>query len=149
MKELLKELGFEHLPMLSEFVKRIYKDYDRGLIGRVEIVNDVWAYTYFITQPLTKGMFVTCDENGEVLRVPTGIDFQEYLEQYQQAKDRVLFDGWYRCEDSSYSNIDVLKSDDDDLILRYSPKHGIMMGTTDLATIEQAINAGIKLKLKT
>ena len=64
-------------------------------------------YKNFLKQPLTLGMFVPCDEEGNVLEEPiypskfrTGVyphsggvlkKYEIKLEQYQQAKERVLF----------------------------------------------------------
>lgn len=64
-------------------------------------------YANFLSQPLTLGMFVPCDENGNVLEEPKS--WQNFLEyshisinglkpeiyEYQKAKDKVLFDGFY------------------------------------------------------
>lgn len=44
-------------------------------------------YANFLKQPLTLGMFVPTDEDGNVLK-PQIVDFNKY----QQAKERVLFD---------------------------------------------------------
>lgn len=55
----------------------------------------VELYAKFITQPLTLGMFVPCDEDGNILPAPVTGEFAkgELSEQYQQAKERVLFSG--------------------------------------------------------
>jgi len=86
MKELLKELGFEHLPMLSEFVNKSVLDFD------LSELDSIVRYSLFITQPLTKGI-----EDG-LIEVEKG-----YKLLYEVYED---------------------------------------------GTIEQAINAGVKLKLK-
>lgn len=65
-------------------------------------------YAQFLKHPLTLGMFVPTDEDGNVLEEPIKQDYEvesdgfsfsydsetyDYdLEQYQQAKERVLFD---------------------------------------------------------
>ena len=71
IKQLITELGFEALPMLSEFVSKI-----SGHLFTFEHSNPWWdftsKYTDFITQPLTKGMFIPCDEEGNVLVEPIG-----------------------------------------------------------------------------
>ena len=130
MKQLLKELGFEHLPMLSEFVAvwqmpenkvKIPKEYRLLMFER-----NVIDYTLFITQPLTKGMFVPCVD-GVVIDEPITEDniiFSD--EQYQQAKERVLFE-----TDSNISAIFCKVN-----------------GKQRYQTIEQAINAGVKLTPK-
>ena len=62
-------------------------------------------YANFLKQPLTLGMFVPCDENGNILEEPLPIhtyrlevedyeyDDNEVL-QYQQAQSKVIFDGF-------------------------------------------------------
>jgi len=62
-------------------------------------------YANFLKQPLTLGMFVPCDLDGNVLNDPettlsqgNGAVYynaeQEDFEQYEQAKERVLFEGF-------------------------------------------------------
>lgn len=51
-------------------------------------------YAQLLKQPLTLGMFVPCDDAGNVLEEPDiqigGVE--KYSEKYQQAKERVLFE---------------------------------------------------------
>jgi len=64
------------------------------------------AYANFLNQPLTLGMFVPCDLDGNVLRELDIINYEkihhvnrgykEYSEKYQQAKERVLFEGKHK-----------------------------------------------------
>lgn len=66
-----------------------------------EFKEVVKNYASFLKQPLTLGMFVPCDNEGNVLEEPqtefkylkgsTGEDIQK---EYQKAKERVLFDGF-------------------------------------------------------
>lgn len=65
------------------------------------------SYAQFLKQPLTLGMFVPCDEDGNVLEepknyelwikralnIPYDLDLSKY-EKYQQAIERVLFEGF-------------------------------------------------------
>lgn len=147
MKELLEQLGFVenniefekeekrvYLPMLSAFVKAIngvdHIELENGSISKeaikiyLEALFNIDKYTYFITRPLTKGMFIPCDDNGEVLEKPnrlTDISMRKRKE-YQQAEEQVLFD---------VSTLD---------------KYGSSL--LNIGTIEQAINNGVKLYLK-
>jgi len=71
--------------------------------GEIGLLYD---YANFLKQPLTLGMFVPCGEDGEVLIEPSLYDprsktgntehheFDEKEKQYQQAKERVLFEGF-------------------------------------------------------
>ncbi len=58
-------------------------------------------YANFLKQPLTLGMFVPCDEHGNVLEEPkhngNPLDIRYNMslcEKYQQAKERCLFEGF-------------------------------------------------------
>lgn len=66
-------------------------------------------YAQFLKQPLTLGMFVPCDEDGNVWKFPPTQEEWEWCEKdsteaeqsfkqkefyYQQAKERVLFEGF-------------------------------------------------------
>ena len=63
-------------------------------------------YADFLKQPLKLEMLVTCDDNGNVLEDIIGHgmihNYSEKLKQYEQAKDKVLFDGF-----DIYSNGDL------------------------------------------
>ena len=56
-------------------------------------------YADFLKQPLKLEMFVPCDDNGNVLEDIIG---NGMIKQYEQAKDKVLFDGF-----DIYSNGDL------------------------------------------
>jgi hypothetical protein len=56
-------------------------------------------YANFLKQPLELWMFVPCDDNGNVLEHPNYIKgkrtaqfYNDKMDEYQQAKERVLFD---------------------------------------------------------
>jgi hypothetical protein len=71
-------------------------------------LNKIYKYSLFLKQPLELWMFVPCDENGNVLETPNPIAIAEKIsknlfnpiydndevEQYQQAKERCLFEGF-------------------------------------------------------
>lgn len=71
--------------------------------------TQIIKYAKFLKQPLTLGMFVPCDEDGNVLEEPIDdsdrgrceydllkkLTFKEKSEKYQQAKERVLFEGCF------------------------------------------------------
>ncbi len=69
--------------------------------------NEVVKYAELLNKPLELGMFVPCDEEGNVLEEPpfyqkyttTGHDKRH--EPYQQAKERALFEGYERYEKQS------------------------------------------------
>ena len=55
-------------------------------------INMNKQYAHFLKQPLKLGMFVPCDEKGNILEDP-GLIPSYKLEIYRKAKDRVLFEG--------------------------------------------------------
>ena len=80
-------------------------------------VDSTIKYANFLNQPLNLGMFVPAIEVGgkwEVFTDPNnGYDFDSYnlaeaLEQYQQAKDRVLFEG-FECVGVGNGFITIIK----------------------------------------
>lgn len=74
------------------------------------------AYANFLKQPLTLSMFVPCGDDGEVLGEP--MSYKKYLnvsntmsgsdillcQQYQQAKERCLFEGFEAVNDELINN---------------------------------------------
>jgi len=67
-------------------------------------------YAKFLKQPLELWMFVPCDKDGNVLKFdyPQNKAFDdvaqiEFEKQYQQAKERCLFEGFEIIEDKYYS----------------------------------------------
>ena len=71
----------------------------KKLIGMVETVPE-HPHAKFLQQIPTLGMFVPCDEEGNVLEEPDSIGvgnefyYERALDQYQQAEQRVIFEGW-------------------------------------------------------
>lgn len=152
MKELLEQLGFKddtdgntrvYLPMLSEFVKAAIKE--SNYFVTTSFGSVVLDYTDFITQPLTKGMFIPCDEEGNILEKPStvgGSDFvttniiDNNIKEYQQALERVLFEG------------DYTPSKKRNYVYDFSNNKIKCINIYKYETIEQAINNGVKLYLK-
>jgi hypothetical protein len=68
-----------------------------------DYVKVVINYARFLKQPLTLGMFIPCDLDGNVLNEPTPFkkgggklseqEFEIAIKHYQEAKERVLFEG--------------------------------------------------------
>lgn len=57
-------------------------------------INMNKVYANFLKQPLELWMFVPCDEDGNVLK-DCGLMPCYELDQYRQAKERCLFEGFY------------------------------------------------------
>lgn len=75
-----------------------------------DMYSKIWKYANFLKQPLKLGMFVPCDENDVPLVEPknmadsildgdNGKEWAIKKIEYQQAKDRVLFEGFEYLED--------------------------------------------------
>jgi hypothetical protein len=134
MKQILKELSFEYLPMLSEFITA----YDNSILYYER--NDmavIVPYKDLITQPLTLSQFVACKDgvpmeepvyNGE----PSNEQYYSVQrEEYQKAVDAVIFEGWRDVWSGEVMNTE-----------------GQKISLTTVNTIESFINNGGKLKLK-
>lgn len=70
----------------------------KKLISMVETVPER-PHAKFLQQTPTLGMFVPCDEDGNVLKEPNHYGksietTRECIKQYQQAKQRVIFEGF-------------------------------------------------------
>ena len=55
-----------------------------------DVYYKIHNYANFLKKPLELGMFVPCDENGDILR--DGVNWNKNF--YQRAKERVLFEGF-------------------------------------------------------
>lgn len=101
--------------------------------SHTEILDEIRAYALFLKQVLTLGMFVPCDEKGNVLKKPQFMDFfwggeyepheEKYkiCERYQQALDRVLFKGFViKKYDPEAVRFDNLNHD----AILYNPESG-------------------------
>jgi len=162
MKQLLEELRFAHLPMMTAFLKE-FGERTQG-IKNVPKYSE-YKYMDLILQPLTKGMFVPCGEDGEVLSEPNkfgafcdGIKihaslsievniFEESCKQYKEAKERVIFEGWSITMQNEYS---IILNDSDKQLFNFLTT-GEVQGTYPeqlYETLEDAINDKVKLKLK-
>ena len=79
MKQLIK---------MSDYVLEQIEKLKNSEINILQFRNNIEAYANFLKQPLTIGMFVPCDRYKNVLKEP-------YLfNEYQQAKAKVLFEGF-------------------------------------------------------
>ena len=78
---------------MTDFVIQAYEEEMDCNISAIR----VFEYAHFLKQPLTLGMFVPCDDDGNVLEIPTKensnntIDHDSKLMDYNDAKSKVLF----------------------------------------------------------
>lgn len=80
---------------MTDFVLQVVnadRPCDRG-----KMLDEIANYAKFLKRPLTIEMFAPCDEDGNVLEEPCSIGvgndfyYERALDQYEQAKERVLF----------------------------------------------------------
>ncbi|WP_343643168.1 hypothetical protein [Chryseobacterium sp.] len=79
--------------------------YDKE-ISKLDLIR---SYTKFLKQPLTLGMFVPVNKDGVLLKplqfccsssdcgcmgMPVNVSCQEEIDEYYEAKEKVLFEGW-------------------------------------------------------
>lgn len=79
-------------------------------------LSDIFNYADFLKQPLTLGMFVPCDEKGNIINEPynDGINDQYYnsaIDAYNEAKSRVLFEGFEFESKEHLEDFSILKND--------------------------------------
>lgn len=114
--------------------------------SHVKIVN----YANFLKQPLKLGMFIPCDENDVPLYEPKANNynmqsdvaydlFNENTLEYQQAKERVIFDGFELVEIYRYGALLEMNFDD------FSEKTTILLEDTIEALPTYSFNPEFEL----
>lgn len=106
----------------------VLEEYETS-INPTKFEEKAFNYANFLNQPLTLGMFVPCDEEGNVLEEYIKTTHENHLDKYsicrhiskteikyQQAKDKVLFEGFEICNRTS--NIDCVVCKDDHISLK-------------------------------
>jgi hypothetical protein len=142
-------------------------------ISRNSFIDGVISYSRFLKKPIEKNMFVPCDENNNVLEEPTScdkscspIDFCEggkcdvegcYTEmrKYEEAKERVLFDGWDFYKNSLSGAETGVRNEvvfNDNVIYFYEDRPAMFVNAdytfrTPIYTIEDLFKTGLDLKL--
>jgi hypothetical protein len=108
-----------------------------------------FSYANFLNQPLTLGMFVPCDEEGNVLldpidnqhkiKIKSGNDYIAKKEQYQQAKERVLLE----VTDFEGMQCEEVHGDSGHIIFRW--ENGCKTGYDETATVQDACSGLLTL----
>lgn len=114
-------------------------------------ISKVTSYTEFLRQPWTLGMFVPVDENGNLVSEPKyefNWGYLDELKVYNEAKERVLFEGFYQESAHTVFN-DELKVriflDTYQFMVEDSLGYG--GGNLNGETLEDLANADLKLPL--
>jgi len=131
MKE-LKELGFEYMPTRTEFDKARTKTYRHYSI-MLRISSD---YRNLIDQQPKLGAFIPCIDGVPVDEPEFGKSYpKSVIEQYEKALEQLKFEGW---------KLYHTKSKDDWCVTNGT----CWFESLAHPTYEQAINDGVKLKIK-
>ena len=97
----------------DKVIELVKEDFNNGEYPKFNFRDKVNNYANFLKQPLTLSMFVPCDDDGNVLSNPkdSTLQYQKRIDKYQQAKERVVFEGFEdRYSESGYqvSNENIL-----------------------------------------
>lgn len=83
---------------MTDFVLEQYRLADMKVLSYGEAYDRILRYAEFLERPLNLGMFVPCDKKMNVLKNPdksTQLAFIGDRQEYKQAKERILFEGWH------------------------------------------------------
>ena len=80
----------------DKVIELVKEDFNNGEYPKFNFRDKVNNYANFLKQPLTLSMFVPCDDDGNVLSNPkdSTLQYQKRIDKYQQAKERVIFEGY-------------------------------------------------------
>lgn len=172
MKEILENLGFETLPSLRKFIEAVSTIKIESISTRHHELQAIHDYLKFISQPISKGMFIPCDEKGNYLPQPTllenctkdcrrlsGCECQNEKRAHTQAVENVLFQGFdirtvQRAGAHSKPKENILCRDGDTYHWDFERgylwdiQYGQSQGHISGWTIEETITYGCELKLK-
>lgn len=137
---------------MTDFVlDKAKEDFNNGEYPEFNFRDLVWNYADFLKQPLTLGMFVPCDEEGNVLEelkyccdgnhcgcngMPVNVCSKKEIDNYQKAKERVLFDGFEIDENNILMLKDCISLDINSF---NNIEELITYGNTQLTLTENAI----------
>lgn len=82
---------------MTDFVLEQSKKIMNCELTHLESHHQIFDYANFLKQPLKLEMFVTCDDNGNILKLPDVCicaDECSLCKKYKQAKQKVLFEGF-------------------------------------------------------
>lgn len=136
-------------------------------ISRDTFIDRVITYLRFLKKPIEKNMFVPCDELNNILEEPLQEHYTDCneeqnskhwlndLEKYNQAKERVLFDGWGFFQNSLSGAETGIRNEvvlDDNVIYFYEDRPAMFVSAdltfkTPIHTIEDLFKTGLDLKL--
>lgn len=125
------------LTSMVDYVLSIEKNIPKGLLPLSEPCLKLFNYAKLLNQTLILGMFIPCDEDGNVLDVVIQMDYIPFeghptkypqelyehdLKQYQEAKERVLFKKLSFIENMSNNFVKLKKENNDEFLVCLSHK---------------------------
>ena len=131
---------------MVEFVK------DCPFLEHWGILDSHIKYAQFLSKPLELGMFIPCDEKGNILEEPMRVDFLGKrilyiveLRKWKKAKERVLFEGF---EIFHHENDRISICYDNILHVFWDDENGGWITSKDLKTIEHLVKYNLPLTEK-
>lgn len=107
---------------------------------RDDKLTKIERYANFLKTPLELGMFVPCDEDGNVLEYIEWLENEEltkerilYENEYNQAKERVIFEGFQICicngelSVRTKNTLPILKSEMENMTIEELTKSGLTL----------------------
>lgn len=140
----------------------------RDKISEHTFIDRVIKYSKFLKKPIQKIMFVPCDELNNILEEPKNykewvkkslntkydLDLSKY-EEYQKAKERVLFDGWGFFKNSLSGAETGVRNEvvfNDNVIYFFNDKPAVFVSAdflfkTPINTVEDLLKTSLDLKI--
>lgn len=111
--------------------------YDKEL----KILSTIRNYAELLKQPLKLEMFVPCDEDGNVLGEPQSA-WSDGIEQWEKAKEKVLFEGFKPYEDYECAKYEEVYVDEEVCDGKFTVEDLIKdAGKTKIKLSQTALNA--------
>jgi len=131
---------------MTEKVLQLSKDLGIGGDTFHDFYLKTTYYANFLSQPLTLGMFVPCVDNVP-LEEPksenylTWFEYEQAHKQYQQAKENILFEGFYLLFESS----DIICVDNDTYQLWFYKDGRVTINSKTIETLEDLVKYKLTL----
>jgi len=141
----------KNLISMTDFVLEQEREFDRARAGFNEFTNNVCNYAKFLKQPLELWMFVPCklvDGVWVVLAHPNFIKgkrnalfFNNKMDEYQQAKERCLFEGF----EFNFKTSHIICFSNKVHNIRFYKNGWLTIDAKDIETIEDLIKYNLQL----
>ncbi len=150
---------------MTDFVLHESFGVGNEIINHQTFFKKVSSYAQFLKKPLELGMFIPCDEEGNILEQVSKPDAEDYRNDeggnfelynfnmkaytsYKKAKNRVLFDGFVFTDSQKYSiplSVSPYGLKDEKIQLTKLKDSGAYHTWLQLNTIEDLVQCDLKL----